>query len=463
MNMIHLTDSYKVSHWKQLPPKTNTIFSFFESRGGKFPETVFYGLQYYLMQYLEGQVVTEENIEEAMDDFELHFGDSTIYNREGWKHILKVHGGRLPILIRAVKEGTVVPTRNVLMTVESTDPQVPWVTNYVEGLLSMLWYTTTVATQSREMKKVILKYLEETGTPELVDMKLHDFGFRGSTSVESAGLGGSAHLTSFRGTDNLPALRVARKYYNERMAGVSIPAAEHMTITSWGRLGERDAYENMLKQFPTGFVAVVSDSYDIFHATRHIWGEQLRDRVLERDGVLVVRPDSGNPPDVVLEVLRLLGEAFGYTVNNKGYKVLCDKVRVIQGDGIDYEMIGIILERMKEEGWSADNIAFGSGGGLLQKVNRDTQKFAFKCSAVRIEDTWHDVIKDPITDPGKRSKAGRLALVQVETEHDAEYRTMCVEDAKRAGLENLLVPVFENGTILSKTTFAEIRERAKLV
>lgn len=460
VNVVELTDSYKVSHWKQYPPKTTKIFSFFESRGGRFPEITFYGLQYYLKRYLEGSVVGRADLEEAEDDFNAHFGSGSLFNTAGWDRIRTVHSGRLPIVIHAVPEGLTIPTQNVLMTVENTDPELPWVTNYVETLLSMLWYPSTVATQSREMKKLVLRYLKDTGTPELIDFKIHDFGFRGSTSVESAGIGGSAHLISFKGTDTFQGIRVAKKYYGEKMAGFSIPAAEHSTVTSWGKDGEVDAYRNMLEQFPTGLVAVVSDSYDIYHATKNLWGGKLRESVLAREGTLVVRPDSGNPPDVVHTVLDILGETFGFEVNAKGYKVLNPKVRVIQGDGIDYDMIGVILERLKSTGWSADNIAFGSGGGLLQKVDRDTQKFAFKCSTAFVDGAWRDVMKNPVTDPGKRSKAGRLALISIPTNDGVEYRTVREEEALALGHKNLLVPVFRDGVVLSSDSFETIRRRA---
>ncbi|OGG59748.1 nicotinate phosphoribosyltransferase [Candidatus Kaiserbacteria bacterium RIFCSPHIGHO2_01_FULL_56_24] len=457
-NAVELTDSYKVSHWKQYPPGTRRIYSFFESRGGLFPGVTFFGLQYLLKRYLSGSVVTRENVEEAAEDFALHFGNPDIYNRAGWERILKVHDGRIPVRIRAVPEGTTVPTKNVLMTIENTDPELPWITNYVETILTHVWYPSTVATQSREMRKLINTFLEETGDPSLVDFKMHDFGFRGVSCVEQAGIGGAAHLVSFKGTDTFQGIRVARKYYNERMAGFSIPAAEHSTITSWGKENEAKAFENMLDTFPTGLVAVVSDSYDIFAACKGLWGTQLREKVLARDGTLVVRPDSGEPTDVVVKVLDLLGESFGYAVNGKGFKVLNPKIRVIQGDGIDFAMLGNVLEAMKKAGWSADNIAFGSGGGLLQKLDRDTQKFAFKCSATEIDGKWQDVMKDPVTDSGKRSKAGRLALVR----ENGSYRTVLESEASRLGLANELVPVFEDGRLLIDQSFADVRARALL-
>lgn len=457
-NLLELTDSYKVTHSRQYPSGTSRVHSFYESRGGQYPATTFFGLQYLLQEYLEGVVVTREHIEEAAALFAGHFGDATLFNRAGWEHILNRHGGRLPLQIKAVPEGTTVPTSNVLMTVVNTDPAVPWLTNYLETLLCQVWYPTTVATQSRAMRAILLRYLDLTGDPSQIDFKLHDFGFRGSTTVESAGIGGAAHLVNFKGTDTMAALRVAQRHYDEPMAGYSIPAAEHSTITSWGREHEADAYANMLKAFPTGLVAVVSDSYDVFHACSELWGKQLRAEVLARDGVLVVRPDSGDPPTTVVKVLELLGEAFGFSINSKGYRVLHPKVRVIQGDGIDIFMLERILKHLAECGWSADNIAFGSGGGLLQKIDRDTCKFAFKCSAIEIDGVWYDVMKDPVTDPGKRSKAGRLTLLL----NDGVYQTVTLEVAGQLGLPRQLVTVFEDGVVHNRQTFDQIRERARL-
>ncbi|MBA3732966.1 nicotinate phosphoribosyltransferase [Patescibacteria group bacterium] len=451
-NLLLLTDSYKVSHYKQYQPGTTRVFSFFESRGGRYPETLFFGLQYYIKKYLEGVVVTEEKIQEAKEILKNHLVSEDIFNEEGWRHILEVHGGRLPIEIRAVREGSRVPTGNVLLTVVNTDPKLPWLTNYIETLLVEVWYPMTVATQSYFMKQTILKYLEETGNPELIEFKLHDFGFRGSTSVESAGIGGLAHLVNFKGTDTIQALVVGRNYYKEPMAGFSIPAAEHSTITSWGKDHEVDAYRNMLNQYPTGMVAVVSDSYDIFHACEEIWGNILREEVLKRNGTLIVRPDSGDPLEVLPKILEILGSKFGFEVNEKGYKVLNPRIRVIQGDGIDYLSLEKILEALKVAGWSADNIAFGSGGGLLQKLDRDTQKCAFKCSATEVNGEWVDAMKDPITDHGKKSKAGRLSLIV----KDGKYKTVRLEEAFT---ENMLVTVFKNGHLLVEYGLSGIRDR----
>jgi nicotinamide phosphoribosyltransferase len=458
-NILLVTDGYKPTHWKQYPKDTTKVFSFFESRGGDFPRTTFFGLQYIIKEYLLGQQVTEEKIQEAKKFFKEYFGNEALFNEAGWRHILNVHDGYLPIQIDAVPEGLRVPTHNVLMTMVNTDPAVPWLTNYLETLLVQVWYPTTIATQSRFMKDTIMEYLEKTGDPNLIPFKLHDFGFRGSTSVESSGIGGAAHLVNFLGTDTLSGIVMLQKYYGAGMAGFSIPAAEHSTITAWGRDNEVEAYRNILKEFPTGLVACVSDSYDVFTACEKMWGEELRSEVLSRDGVLVVRPDSGHPPEVVAKVLEILGGKFGYTINSKGYRVLNPKVRAIQGDGIDRDMLFQILHRMERFQWSADNIAFGSGGGLLQKVNRDTCKFAFKCSAIeRGEGNWEDVMKDPITDPGKKSKAGRLFLVE---DMHGEYKTV-TPDHRCLYKQEITRPVYLNGHLLIDQNIAEIRERASL-
>nr|QHX41457.1 nicotinamide phosphoribosyltransferase-like protein [Halisarca dujardinii] len=459
-NLLLCSDSYKVTHWKQYPPSTELVFAYFESRGGEFQETLFYGLQYILKKWLCGQVVTKEKIQEAKEILDAHLGPGC-FNQEGWEYILKEHGGKLPLEIKAVPEGSTIPTRNVLFTVVNTDPKCFWLTTYVETLLVEVWYPMTVATISKEMKMIIGKYLLETadnlnGLPTM----LHDFGFRGASSVESAALGGSAHLVNFRGTDNLASLILARDYYHAKeIAGVSIPASEHSTITAWKKTGEKDAFKNMLTQFPNGPVACVSDSYNIWNACEKYWGEDLKEMVEDRGkrgvGPLVVRPDSGDPPTVVCKVLDILGSKFGTSVNDKGYKVLPPYLRVIQGDGISYKSLEGILVKMKEENWSADNVSFGCGGGLLQKLNRDTQRCAYKCSYVIVDGVGVEVFKDPITDKKKTSKKGLLML-----EHDnGQYVTKSIGTGDPA--KNVLVTVFKNGQLLCDYSFDDIRRRAE--
>jgi len=283
-------------------------------------------------------------------------------------------------------------------------------------------------------------------------------------------------LVNFMGSDTITGILFARKYYNTKaMVGFSIPAAEHSTITPFGRKGEAEAYRNMIKQFskPGSIYAVVSDSYDIYNACENIWGKELKAEVIAGGGMLVVRPDSGHPATVVLKVVQILDKQFGSVVNAKGYKVL-NHVRVIQGDGINEESIREILKALIDAGYSADNVAFGMGGALLQGINRDTQKFAMKCSAIAINGfheqdddaswgnkttRWYDVYKDPITDSGKRSKRGRLKLVR--TLSDGKYYTLPEDDFIKTPTENVLVEVFRNGKILKEYTFEEVRANSE--
>lgn len=449
-NLLLLTDSYKVSHAHQYPPGTQYVYSYFESRGGEFAATCFFGLQYLLRRYLS-RPITRDNIGEAAAYYRQHFGSDRIFNRAGWEHVLQHHDGFLPVRICAVPEGSVVPTGNVLMTVENLDPACWWLTNWIETLLVQLWYPTTVATVSRAMGETIREGLVRSGTPEDLPFKLHDFGCRGSTSMESAAIGGAAHLVHFRGTDTVPALQAVNDFYLGGVAGVSIPAAEHSTITSWRRYGELDAYRNMLQQFPTGLVAVVSDSWDIYAACKHLWGEELRDAVLKRDGTVIIRPDSGEPTVVLLRLLDILARQFGSTTNQKGYRVLPEQVRLIQGDGIDRRSLPGILTAVMKHGYSIDNLAFGCGGGLLQDCNRDTCQFAFKASCVTVDGEERDVYKDPIGMPSKRSKRGRLKLVRT----DNGYETVRAD-----GQEDELVEVFGSNGFMQLDEFDAVRRRA---
>lgn len=471
-NLLFLTDGYKYSHGPQYPRKTSIVRSYLEPRkGGEFKEVVFAGLQYHIKQYLEGVVVTREKIEEAALMCEQYLGNPKIFNRAGFEYILEKHGGRLPILLRAVPEGTVVPEGNVLMTAENTDPNCWWLTNFLETLLSHVWYTCTIATVSREMKKIVRSALVRSGDDEKLELnllfKVHDFGCRGVSCMEQAAIGGAMHLFNFLGTDTVPALRLLQKFYNAKeMPGFSIPAAEHSTITSWGKENEAAAYENMLDTYPEGLVAVVSDSYDIYNACKIIWGRQLKDKVMKRNGTLVIRPDSGDPKKVLPELLNILGNEFGYITNDKGYKVLPDKVRLIQGDGIDRNSLKGILDAVMEAGWSADNVAFGSGGGLLQQVNRDTSKYAFKCSQIVVDGEERDVFKSPVDAPWKASKKGRLALVKhpmFKAVHGSEWATInqCGEDFFAAD-QNQLREVFRDGKLLIDDNLDAIRERARI-
>ena len=456
-NIILATDSYKHSHFLQYPPEARAISAYVEARPNDFAdEVLFLGLQPFVLNYL-ARPISQADIDEAEAICAAH---GVPFNRAGWQIILDEHGGFLPLEIRALPEGMVVPTGVPLVQVETTDARLPWLATFIEtALLRAIWYPTTVATLSRKCRLIIRAGLERTSedVEGQLPFKLHDFGARGTSSGESAGLGGMAHLVNFMGTDTMEGLLAARRYYGADMAGFSIPAAEHSTMTSWGRAREEAAYANMLDAFEGEgkLVAVVSDSYDLDAALTSIWGGSLRDKVLARKGTLVVRPDSGDPVETPVRAVRTLWEAFGGSVNAKGYRVLDPHVRVIQGDGMTPASIARLIERLIAEGFAIDNIAFGMGGGLLQQVNRDTLRFAMKANAMRDADgLWHDVSKAPATDPAKASKAGRQAVVRGEGRLAAR-RMDAVAEA-----DNLLRPVWRDGTLLVQHSFEDVRARA---
>ena len=466
-NLLLLADAYKYAHHKLYIPGTTKIYSYLESRGGTFPETVFYGLQYFLKEYLEGQAFTQSDIDEADEIMSAVFGRKDVFNKEIFEYILKVHHGKLPVRIKAVPEGSVVPVRNVLMTIENTDPKSYWLTNFLETLLMQVWYPSTVATLSREVRKIVEQYFEATADDSAkagIDFVLNDFGFRGVSSVESAGLGGSAHLLNFMGSDTVYASSFAKKYYHaEKVYGLSVPATEHSIMTLLGETGEAEVFQHILNSYPEGIVACVSDSYNIFHAVESLWGAQFKQQILDRKGTLVIRPDSGDPVKTLAKVFEILFEKFGFTVNSKGYKVLPPQIRVIQGDGIDMSSIPLIYESLKKNNISAENLVLGMGGALLQKVNRDTQRFALKCSYAEMNGDWVNVKKQPVemSEDGtlvksfKTSKAGKLKLVKVGD----RYQTT---DVYSNGYDDELQTVFENGKIIKQFSFEQVRERAKI-
>lgn len=455
-NIILTGDSYKYSHHLQIPEGTETIYSYIEARGAEDPsvnKSVMFGLQSFIKQYLS-RPFTQGDIEEAEELVTAH-GEP--FNREGWQYILDTYNGYLPLEIEAVKEGTVVGLSNVLVQVHNTDTKVPWLTAFIEtAILRAVWYGVTVATNSWNIKQDMISYAKKSGSDlEGIGFKLHDFGDRGVSSRESAMLGGMAHLVNFMGTDTIEAIVGARRYYDEPMAGFSIPASEHSTITIWGKDKEVDAYRNMIKQFggKDKIFACVSDSYDIMYASKELWGNQLKMEVIENGGTLVVRPDSGDPTTVPIEVIQALMSRFGYTTNEKGYDTLPPYIRVIQGDGINRQSIQKILDNLDKNNLTLDNLAFGMGGALLQMVNRDNLKFAMKTSYAVVNGEGRDVFKTPIGDSSKNSKKGVLGLYKV----NGEFVTINRNEAWDGNGQNYLEPVYRNGKILREQSFSEIR------
>lgn len=457
-NILTNTDSYKWGMWLQYPENTEIVYSYIESRSEVENELVMFGLQYYLKEYLS-KPFTKKDLEHYVRLAKAH-GDPV--NEEGWNYILEKHDGKLPIIIKALPEGTVVNSKTVMAVIYNTDPKCYWLTTHIEtSLLRAIWYPTTVASNSRNIKKVIKRQLEKTGGVLGLNWKLHDFGARGTQVFESAGIGGAAHLVNFYGSDTVTGSEFAIDYYNaDYDVATSIPATEHSISTSYGINKEKEYVVNHIDQcLKRGFkiFACVADTYNIYNFIDML-GTDLKDKIvsLGKEGAtLVVRPDSGDPTVVPVDVIRRLMQYFGFNYNEKGYKVLPSYIRVIQGDGIDINTILKIYENMETYKLSAENIAFGMGGKLLGAPQRDDFKFAMKASDVTIDSVRYAIAKDPITDKGKKSKKGRFAVYM----EDGEWITTNEDNFK--GLDSLII-FYENGEIKVDDNFSAIRKRAEL-
>lgn len=450
-NIILDTDSYKLSHFAGYPKGTTEMYSYMESRGGQYHETVFCGLQPLLTKL--AKPVTMNDVWEAQAFAKKH---NVPFNYDGWAYIVLKLDGRLPLEIKAVKEGSVIPYKNVLLTVRNTDPNCAWLTSYVETLLLRTWYPITVATRIYNMKKKIKVYFEETAdTLDSLPFALLDFSSRGVSSYETSQIGGTAYLFHFLGSDNIPAVRYVNDHYNSEMSGFSVPATEHSIMCSFGEDGEQDSFEYLIDNMAEegGILSVVSDTWNIYRACDY-WGN-LADKIKAKNITLVVRPDSGEIEEVLPQVLAKLSTYFGTTENSKGYRVL-NNVKVLWGDGINEDTCDLPFQIAKEMGISADSILTGSGGGLMQvDINRDTNKFAIKGSNVIVNGKSIPIAKNPVTDSGKQSKKGKMALLKTEN----GYETFCGNiDYFVSGQKNQLETVFLNGEIKRFQTIDEIRK-----
>jgi len=404
-NIIKLTDSYKLSHYNQLPKGTEKIHSYMSSRGGEYDEMVFHGLGYYLKKYLSNPV----QLNDIYDAERLAKTHGVPFNK-GWFWIYENHH-LLPIIIKALPEGSIFKPHDVILTIENTDPKCAWLTSYLETLILKIWYPITIATKAYHVKQMLKGYWDKTSdNPDGVDFAYHNFGDRGSSSVESAAIGGVAHLTQFKGTDNFNCLDLSNDYYDGKYQGFSIPATEHSTVTSWGKENEFEMIENYLETYKDQpIIACVLDSYDIYEAVDFVTSGRMKEKIESDDyPVFVIRPDSGKPNVVIYNIFCIMEKnGVSYSRNSKDY-VVFDKYRIIWGDGVTPNQIDNILKAFCVEGdYSAENFAFGSGGDLMQNLNRDTCKFAIKASAIKVDGEWRDVYKDPITDKGKTSLKGR--------------------------------------------------------
>lgn len=455
-NPLLATDVYKMGHMEQYAPGCNKVYSYLVARSDKsFDKTVFFGLQYYLREYLS-VALTPEMGREFLEYRRLILGSNS---EDVEKKIMALcELGYFPLKIKAVSEGTVMPVKNVLMTITNTHPDFYWVVGFVESLLLKLWYPITVASCCYAYRKVVETAYSETCSQELFFLKdyaVHDFGYRGDATEEGAAISGACHLLSFKGSDTVVAFPFVREYYGGGTDIMqSVPASEHSVMCSFGREDELGAFRNMLEVYPSGIVSIVSDTFDVYRVLTE-FAEVLKPTIFDREGKVVFRPDSGNPEYIICGdptakpgsnehkgAIRLLDEMFGSTVNEKGYKELNPKVGLIYGDGMYLERYKRTIDRMKDMGYAASNLVIGVGG-ILRNHSRDTMGFAIKATYVEVGGVGRDIEKDPITDSKKKSHKGMLALTYV---HDG----FCTVDecSKEMESQGLLKDAFFNGNIV---------------
>lgn len=471
-NILLQTDVYKMGHMEQYAPGCNQVYSYLTARSDRnFDETVFFGLQYYIKRYLSAPI-TPEMGEEFLTYRKMILGSNSEEIEAKIRALCQL--GYLPIEIKAVEEGTIMPVRNVLMTITNTHPDFYWVVGFMESLLLKLWYTITVATCSHQYRKIVNRYFNETDEEAMAaakDFQVHDFGYRGDASEEGAAISGVAHLLSFLGSDNVPALPCAVEFYNADVNGepilLSVPASEHSVMCSFGREDEIGAFRHMLELYPTGIVSIVSDTFDVYKVLTD-FAETLKEDILKRDGKVVFRPDSGNPEYIICGnpeaeqgsnewkgAIRLLDEKFGSSLNSKGYKVLNPKVGLIYGDGMYLERYVRTLDRLKEMGYAASNLVIGVGG-ILRNHSRDTLGFAIKATYVEVNGEPREIEKDPITDHKKKSHKGLLSLQKIEDEYITKDQCNVAEEA-----DSLLQLVYKDGQLIKETSLSEIRKLVK--
>jgi len=482
INPLLLTDFYKVGHVFQYPPHTTLVYSNLTPRKSRMSgcdEMVFFGLQYFMKHYLQDYFNREffsKPKKEVVDSYARCIRTSLGSDLPTYAHIEDLHDlGYLPISIKALPEGATVPMRVPVLTIKNTSPEFYWVTNFLETLMSaVLWQPCTSATIARQYRKLFDHYAEETGTPaEFVQWQGHDFSFRGMSSLESAILSGMGHLLSFTGTDTIPAIDALERYYNadseKELVGGSVPATEHSVMCSGEKDNEIGTFRRLITEvYPSGIVSIVSDTWDLWKVLTE-YMPALKDEIMARNGKIVIRPDSGDPVNIICGdpkapagspqrkgVIKLLSEVFGTTETLKGYRILDSHVGAIYGDSITLERAQKICDRLMDNGF-ASQCVFGIGSYTYQYNTRDTFGIAMKATYVEIDGNGREIFKDPITDSGEKRSAKGLLNVQ---SLGGKYKLLdgCTPEVESGGC---LQEVFRDGVILKETTLAEIRNRIK--
>ena len=498
MNPMFNTDGYKLDHRRQYPEGTEYVYGNWTARGSRIAEIdkgVCVGLQYAIKKHLMEDFETgffNRDVDEVCDEYaamlNAYLGPDPA-EQIGTEHIRALHNlGYIPLEFKALPEGTEVPIRVPMFTVENTHPDFFWLTNYVETLLSAaLWMPSTSATIAARIRKQLNEWAEKTGQPlDGVGFQGHDFSMRGMAGLEAGLLSGMGHLVAFTGTETVPVLAEIQKYYPfEGFLAGTVPATEHSVMCAGGKDDEMETYNRLLGLYPNGILSVVSDTWDFWNVLTNIL-PALKDRIMERDGTLVIRPDSGDPADIICGLntsndpvkrdkatgpeakgaIELLWDEFGGTVNEAGYKVLDSHVGLIYGDAMNPKRIEDICSRLASKGFAISPVVFGIGSFNYQYQTRDTFGFAMKATNVVIDGEETAIFKDPKTDNGlKKSLKGRIAVAR-----NGDGELLAFDDSspnKRAITVNngydLLTTVWKDGKFVREYGFDEVRKNAGLV
>lgn len=480
MNPLLYTDGYKVDHRRQYPDNTTLVYSNWTPRKSRIEgvnEVVFFGLQYFIKKYVIqefNQNFFQQPKEQILENYANRINNYLGENKVGVEHIGALHDlGFLPIVIKALPEGVSVPIRVPMFTMYNTLPEFFWLTNYFETLLSTtIWMPCNSATIAKQYRKILDAYAKETSSiPEFVDWQGHDFSMRGMAGLEAAVLSASGHLLSFTGTDTIPAIDFLEEYYNananEELVGGSVAATEHSVMCMGTNSGEEETFKRLITEvYPNGIVSIVSDTWDLWKVlTEYL--PNLKEEVLSRDGKVVIRPDSGDPVDIICGnpngttevekkgVIQLLWEVFGGEINEKGYKELDPHIGAIYGDSITIERATQICERLKQNGFASTNVVLGIGSFTYQYNTRDTFGFAMKATYGEVNGEGRAIYKDPITDDGtKKSAKGLLKIIKEEGKYQLIDQVSWAEEQ-----EGELREVFRDGTLLIDDSLSEIRKR----
>ena len=483
INPLLLTDGYKVDHRRQYPDGTTLVYSNWTARKSRIEsvdEIVLFGLQYFIKKYIIEdfeEYFFRQPKEKVVAEYKRRIDNYLGQNQVGVKHIEDLHDlGYIPMVFKALPEGSSVPLRVPMITMYNTLPEFFWLTNYFETLISaVIWMPCTSATIAKQYRKLLDGYaLVTSGSPEFVNWHGHDFSMRGMAGVDAALTSAAGHLLSFTGTDTIPAIDFLERYYNadsdNELIGGSVAATEH-SVMSMGTLeDELGTFKRLVTEvYPNGIVSIVSDTWDLWKVlTEYL--PKLKSEILSRDGKVVIRPDSGDPVDIICGnpngkntneikgVVELLWDTFGGHTNEKGYKELVPQVGAIYGDSITLERGRQICERLKQKGFASTNVVLGIGSFTYQYNTRDTFGFAMKATYGEVNGMGRNIFKDPITDDGtKKSAKGLIKIIKENDKFQLQDEASWTEEK-----EGELKEVFRDGKLLIDDSFSNIRKRVQL-